>query len=242
MTRKQRLLLVEDETFVQEAMVEFIGTLVDFEIVGVASTFREAQALLYDLSPDIMVADLVLDDGNAMGLLRVIREERLRTRVVILTGLRDIFAASEAIAAGAAGYVLKLQPVKDLIAAIEAVALGRRYVSPSIAVRLESARTDGREASGLQLLSRREMEVLRLVAAGRTSAEIAKTLYISTKTIDTHRSNMYRKLSLRNSVDLIRFATLHGVGLPSSVPSTDGPPPAAAPANRSRARNSTEGD
>jgi DNA-binding NarL/FixJ family response regulator len=220
MTRRQRVLVVEDEAFVREAMVEFIGAALGFEVVGTAATFREARQLLAELAPDIMVADLVLEDGNTMELLRLIREERRETKVVVLTGLRDSFAASEALAAGASGYVLKAQSARDLIGAIETVAMGRRYVSPLITVRLDLARSDGRGPSGLALLSRRELEILRLVAAGRTSAEIARSLNISTKTIDTHRSNMYRKLSLRNSVDLVRFASLHGVGLtaPTETP------------------------
>ena len=207
MDRTRKVLIVEDEAFVSDALVELLGTAPGFEVI---------------------VADLFLDDGSAVELLREIRERRLGTRVVILTGVRDTFAANEALAAGAFGYVLKLQPARELLAAIEKAAVGQRYVSPQIAVRLAAGPTTGSTESGLGKLSRREVEVLRQIAAGHTSAEIARGLCISTKTIDTHRSNMYRKLSLRNAVDLMRFATAHGIGLAApTTPSSglaDAPP------------------
>jgi DNA-binding NarL/FixJ family response regulator len=228
MERTRKVLIVEDEAFVSDALVELLATAHGFVVIGVAARLRDARRLLVEHAPDIIVADLFLDDGSTVELLRDIRERHLGTRVVILTGVRDAFAANEALAAGAFGYVLKLQPARELLGAIEKAALGQHYVSPQIAVRLAAGPTTGsNESSGLGKLSRREVEVLRQIAAGHTSAEIARRLCISTKTIDTHRSNMYRKLSLRNAVDLMRFATVHGIGLAAPAAASSGPADAA---------------
>jgi DNA-binding NarL/FixJ family response regulator len=235
MERTRRVLIVEDEAFVSDALVELLATAPGFDVIGVAATLRDARRLLVEHAPDVIVADLFLDDGSTVELLREIRERRLGTRVVILTGVRDTFAANEALAAGAFGYVLKLQPARELLAALEKAALGQHYVSPQIAVRLAAGPPTGPTGSiGLGRLSRREVEVLRQIAAGHTSAEIARRLCISTKTIDTHRSNMYRKLSLRNAVDLMRFAAAHGIGLAAPAPAQSGSAEGASEPRRRR--------
>lgn len=213
MERTQTILIVEDQGLVSDALVELLGAAPGLKVVGVASSIREARQSLVALAPDIMVANLLLEDGSAIELLRLLRRERSRTRVVVLTDLRDAFAVSDALAAGALGYVLKRQPVRELLAAIEVVAMGGRYVSPNIDFGPSLPMGELDERVGLEKLSGREVEVLRLIAAGHTSAEIARRLCISAKTIDSHRSNMYRKLSLRNTVDLMRFATVHGIGI-----------------------------
>jgi len=224
MERKRKVLIVEDDAFVSDALVELLDGVHGCEVVGVAATLREGRRLTIELVPDIVVADLFLDDGNSIELLRDIRERRLSTRVVVLTGARDAFAADEAMAAGAFGYVLKRQPARDLLVAIEKASRGQRYVSPHVVGRPAGGPAGSDGSVGLEKLSRRELEVLRQIVAGHTSAEIARRLCISTKTIDTHRSNMYRKLSLRNAVDLIRFATVHGIGLAAPVAGNGRPP------------------
>jgi DNA-binding NarL/FixJ family response regulator len=235
MERRRRVLIVEDEGFISDSLEELIASVSELEVAGKAATLRDARRLLDELRPDIMIADLFLDDGNSLELLKAIRERHLGTRVIVLTGARDSFAAADALAAGALGYVLKVQPVKELIEALRSVLAGRQYLSPRVSIQPAAVRGKAQGSVGLEKLSRREMEVLRLVVAGHTSTEIAKRLCISPKTIDSHRSNMHRKLSLRNAVELIRFATAHGIvstlrpgeGAPDDVP-CDVPPGAAA--------------
>ena len=132
MERKRKVLIVEDDAFVSDALVELLDGVHGCEVVGVAATLREARRLMLEQAPDIVVADLFLDDGNSIELLRDIRERRLPTRVVVLTGARDAFAAEEALAAGVFGYVLKRQPARDLLVAIEKASRGQRYVSPHV--------------------------------------------------------------------------------------------------------------
>jgi DNA-binding NarL/FixJ family response regulator len=195
-------------------------------VVGIATRIRDALTQLPTLAPDIVVADLMLDDGSATEILRLIRVERLRTRVIVLTGLRDVYSANEALAAGAMGYVLKAQPTSELIEAIESVSTGRRYIAPKIAARIEAGVTSSGSRQGLECLTRRELEILRMLAHGYANREVAARLSLSTKTIETHRSNMNRKLALRNTVDLIRFAAAHGIG---SAPLQNGAGDAAPP-------------
>jgi DNA-binding NarL/FixJ family response regulator len=220
------------EGFVSDALADLVASISELEVAGVAATLRDGRRLLEELRPDILIADLFLDDGNSIDLLRTIRQQRLGTRVIVLTGVRDVFAATDALAAGALGYVLKVQPAKEIVDALHRVMAGRPYLSPRISLRqADAARAHGSQAVGLEKLSRREMEVLRLVVAGHTSNEIARRLCISPKTIDSHRSNMHRKLSLRNSVELMRFATPHGIvtAVRSAEGAGPGPMPLPAP-------------
>jgi DNA-binding NarL/FixJ family response regulator len=214
----RRALLVEDERLMADALVELLEVVrPGLEVVGVCATMREARGRLAELAPDLAIVDLILDDGNAVDLIRTTRRESPATRILVLTNLRDAFAAHDAFSAGALGYVLKYQPANELGDALDALSAGRRYVSPLIAERLEAEPARPGEPSGVELLSRRELEVLRLLAAGHRAAEVARRLSISIKTIDTHRSNMYRKLALRNVVDLLRFASANGIGIRPSV-------------------------
>jgi DNA-binding NarL/FixJ family response regulator len=206
MERPRTIAIIKDHAVVSDALAALLGANPRFEVVGTATSVRAARRLLEERRPDVTIADLLLEDGSAIDLLRAIREGAPGARVLVLTCLCDVFAAREALAAGAAGYVLKAQPLSDLIEAIEVVAAGRSYVSPRI-------ETNVPRDAGLDKLTGREREILRLIVSGMTTAEIALRLSISTKTIDTHRSNMYRKLALRNTVDLVRFATISGIGI-----------------------------
>lgn len=213
------VVVVEDFELVRDALVRLLKDVPEVGVVGTAASVRDARVQLEKLRPDVLLTELLLDDGSAVELLRVVRRERMNTRVIVVTRLRDSFAATEAISAGADGYVLKSQPSSELFEAIETVLAGRRFVSPAVGNRNLVPSATPTERVGLALLSSREIEILRLIASGSTSAEIAQNLSISTKTIDTHRSNMYRKLTLRNQVDLVRFATMHGIGpMPTAAP------------------------
>jgi two-component system, NarL family, invasion response regulator UvrY len=220
----RKVLVVEDEGFVRDVLVDALGAVLGFEVVGFTHEVRAARQMLVDLAPDIMVTDLLIGAGSTVDLLRLIQRQALSTRTMVLTALRDPFAVNEALAAGASGYVLKCQPLREVIEALEVVASGRRYVSTHVAqqaassgreFRSSAGTAEGRSQVGIGALSPRELEVLRLVVSGHRSAEIARSLNVSIKTIDSHRSNMYRKLAIRNTVDLVRVASLHGIGVPA---------------------------
>ena len=220
--KRARMLVVEDPGLLRDALVEAMGTATRFELAGVTDAIASARQMAVDVQADVVLTDLLLTAGSTIDLLRSLRDDAPGTRTVVLTSLRDGFAVRDALALGVAGYVLKTQSMSELMEAIESALSGRRYLAPQLAERLEILEHQVRAphgsgeapgGRGLERLSPRELEVLRLVAAGHTTAEIARSLSISIKTIDTHRSNMYRKLALRNSVDLVRFASLRGIGL-----------------------------
>jgi len=213
-----RVLVVDDHDIVRDALASLLGDVSDFQVVGVASSIRDALPLLDSTRPDIVLADLSLGDGSAVELVRALRRGRMKGRVIVITGFSDEFAAAEALTAGATGYVLKSQPTSELLDAIRCVAEGRKYVAPALERRLALRSIGGDSTSsngavGLERLSPREVEVFRLVVAGSSSKDVARRLCISVKTVETHRTNMNRKLAVRTTADLVRFAAAHGIAV-----------------------------
>lgn len=223
-----RILVVEDHELVRDALAGLLAAAPGMEVVGVASTLAEAKRFLERHGPDVVLADLSLGDGSALDLVRWVRRSRRAARVVIITGFSNTFAAVEALADGAMGYVLKAQSTTDLLAAIRTVANGHSYVAPEVAARLPHPSAGGRSmrvrhSRGMEALSRREREIFRQMVEGHAIAEIARRLCISPRTVDTHRTNMNRKLAVRTTADLIRFAVAHGIVVAPRAPE---PPPA----------------
>jgi DNA-binding NarL/FixJ family response regulator len=215
-----RILVVEDHEIVRDALAGWLAGTPDVSVVGVASTLREAVPLLEQHDPNIVLADLVLSDGSAVELVRTIRRSRLHGRVFVITGFGDGFAAADALAQGAAGYALKAQPAAEILEAIRIVGQGGRYVAPEVAAKLMALEDAAdrpadpwHRPNGLELLSRREHEVLRQVVEGYATREIARRLCISPKTVGTHRTTINKKLAVRTTADLVRFAVAHGIAV-----------------------------
>src|SRR4051812_41039422 len=149
----RRILVVEDHEIVRDALTGMLRNAHYVQVVGAASGIRDGLPMLRELAPDIVLADLMLEDGSATEFIKCVRRDRLRARVIVLTGLRDVFTANEALGAGAMGYVLKTQPTSELLLAIETVANGRRYIAPTIAATLGSATAAAGTARGLECLT-----------------------------------------------------------------------------------------
>jgi DNA-binding NarL/FixJ family response regulator len=204
-----RLLIIEDQLIVRDALVSLLRSRPDLEIVGVAGSIRVGAPLLERMSPHLLLLDLSLEDGSGLELARTLYRARSKTRVLVMTGSGDEFAAAEAMKFGVAGYFMKQQPTSELLVAIEAVVRGGTYVPPSLAARLSTARSvDNNPLAGL---SRREREIFRLAVLGSSSRELAARLFISVKTVDSHLLNIARKLGVRTTAGLVRFAAEHGI-------------------------------
>jgi DNA-binding NarL/FixJ family response regulator len=222
-----RVLIVEDHEVVRDALAALLRESPGMEVVGVASSVRDALPLLGRRNPDVVLADLSLGDGSGIELVSAIRRAGLQGRVLVITGFGDAFAATEALGCGAAGYALKSQSSAEVLEAIRIVALGRQYVAPQVAAKL-SLRPTGNGAirvelsGGLESLSRREHEVFHQLVEGYTLKEIARRLCISKKTVETHRWRINQKLALRTASDVIRYAVAHGIPV---APRTIGEPP-----------------
>ncbi len=211
-----RVLVVEGHEVVRDALGALLGETPGIEVAGIASGVGQALPLIDRHDPDIVLAGLSLGDGSAVEIVRAVKRSRRKARIVILTGVSDAFAATEALAGGAAGYVLKSQSPADLLGAIQTVAAGRRYVAPQVAASLPARSADetsgrSQRSLGLQSLSQREHEVFRQVVHGHTTKEVARRLHLSPKTVESHRTNINRKLAVRTAADLVRFAVAHGI-------------------------------
>ena len=204
-----RLLIIEDQLIVRDALVSMLRTRPDLEIVGVAASIRAGAPLLESTSPHLLLLDLSLEDGSGLELARSLYRSRSKTRVLVMTAFADEFAAKEAMKFGVAGYFMKEQPTSDLLAAIEAVVRGGTYLPPILAARL--AANSSVDNNPLAELSRREREIFRLAVLGSSSRELAMRLFISVKTVDSHLLNIARKLGVRTTAGLVRFAAEHGI-------------------------------
>lgn len=203
---------------VAKALARLLGSTDRIRVVGTAGTIKAALALIVARRPDVVLADLSLEDGNAIDLLRALKRGGQGIRVLILTGFRHQFSASEAMAAGAAGYVLKYEPTAKLLDAIETVATGGTYVSAAVAPSLRYSRPDLEGGDLLGRLTAREKEIFLLVVGGGEGKAIARHLGVTIKTVDTHRANIHRKLGARTTEELLRFAAAHGIDITRTLP------------------------
>jgi two-component system response regulator NreC len=198
------IVIADDHAVVRDGLRMMLEAETDFAVIGEASDLDETQAQLLDSAPDVLVLDLHMGRKLSLGMLSVLRSASSSTAIVILTMDDDPAFAQQASLAGAAGYVLKEASRADLVRAIRTVGEGGRYLDPAIGGwALENGST--------AVLSERELEVLRLVALGHTNTEIAKQMYISPRTVETHRGNLQRKLGVSGRPELVRYALQRGV-------------------------------
>ena len=177
-------------------------------VVGQGATGREAIELCLRLRPDMLLLDLMLPDFNGAEVLTQLRGHLGGLRVVFFSGCVQKPLIAQAVALGADGYVLKAQPLQALLDAVERVSKGGKYFDPAV-MKANKRRTHARPE--WKSLTGREQEVARLVAQGKTTKEAAMMLGISAKTLDKHRTNMMRKLSLHDAVSVTRYVILSGL-------------------------------
>jgi len=209
---RTRILLADDHPIVREglrALLEREG----FDVQAEAADGREAVRLARDLSPHVALLDLVMPLLNGLDAAREIRRASPRTKRILLTMYTEDSYVIEAIRAGINGYVLKTQAVADLAQATREVCQGRVYLSPGISRTVIEAYIDRTEPPP-DPLSRREREVLQLVAEGKTSKEIAHLLGVTTKTAEVHRVRIMKKLGIQGTAALVRYAIRRGLVRP----------------------------
>jgi DNA-binding NarL/FixJ family response regulator len=200
-----RVLLADDHAVVREGFAAILGYQSDMEVVGQAADGAAAIALYRKLQPDLLLVDLRMPGQSGVEVITAIRSEHPAARAIVLTtfdGDEDIFRALEA---GARGYLLKDSTTTELLEAIHAVYAGERRVPPEVAARLVDRATSGPS------LSTREIEVLRLVAAGKTNKEIASALFISEGTVKTHVNSIHEKLGVRDRTEAVMTALRRGI-------------------------------
>ncbi|MBO9533166.1 MAG: response regulator transcription factor [Solirubrobacteraceae bacterium] len=206
--RPIRVVLADDHAVVRSGLRMVLEMIDDLEVVAEAGDADSALRVVLGHKPDVLVLDLNMPGSlTPLEALPQVTERNPGTQVVVLTMQDDPEFARQAMRAGARAYVLKDAAGTDLVDAIRSAAAGERYVTPSIGARLAAmpAEREGRPGD----LSEREYEVLRLIALGHTNPEIAETLYLSIRTVETHRAHVQQKLGLTTRAELVGYALAH---------------------------------
>jgi DNA-binding NarL/FixJ family response regulator len=204
-----RILVADDHEVVRRGVRALLEAEPGWQVCGEAITGREAVAKTKELAPHVVILDISMPELNGLEATRQIRKEAPQTEILILTMHDSEQMIREVLTAGARGYVLKSDAGRDLVAAVHALIRHKPFFASSVAqpvldAYLKSAEDAADQRSGT--LTMREREIIQLLAEGNTNKEIAKTLHISVKTAETHRTNIMRKLALHSLTDLVRYA------------------------------------
>jgi len=207
-----RVILADDHTLVRAGIRRIIESQPGCVVVGEAADGNQAIETIRRVAADVLVLDLKMEGREGIDVLRVAKAELPALKVVVLTMHAGREYVSRAMEEGANGYLLKDSAVQDLAAAIDAVMSGRSYFSPAIQQQMaEILKGDPQPAHDLRSLTEREREVLILLARGLSTKEIASTLDIGGRTVETHRSNLMRKLGVRSVAVLTQVAIREGI-------------------------------
>jgi two-component system response regulator NreC len=206
-----RVIVVDDHAVVRSGLRLLLDAEADVDVVGEAGNVHDAVFEVRAQKPDVILLDVVMPGETGIEGLPKLLHEAPDAKVLILSMQDDPAYVRQAFAAGASGYVLKEAADNEVVGAVREVAGGGRYVHPALGARLVAAEADERAAAEADPLSEREREVLRLLALGHTNQEIAKQLFISVRTAETHRAHIMQKLRLSSRAELVRYAMAHGL-------------------------------
>jgi len=214
---RTKIILADDHQVVRLGLRTLLESESDFEVIGEAEDGTSALELVDQLLPDVLVLDLMMPHLNGIEVSRQVHKNHPKIHIVMLSMFDSEAYVVEALNSGAEAYVLKSSTTQDLVNAVRSVQSGQRYLSPTLSERAINAYihhvkdAKSGELDTYETLTPREREVLHLAAQGHTNAEMAKKLSISVRTIESHRSNLMRKLGLRSQLDLARYAMDRGI-------------------------------
>ncbi|HEY8193113.1 MAG TPA: response regulator transcription factor [Gaiellaceae bacterium] len=206
-----RLLIVDDHAVVRSGLRLLLESHDDIEVVAEAGDPRTAIFETRAHKPDVILMDVVMPGGSGIEATPAVLKEAPEAKVLILSMQDDPAYVRQAFAAGASGYVLKEAADAEVVAAVREVANGQRYVHPALGARLIAAEADEQARVDEDPLSDREHEVLRLLALGHTNQEIASNLFLSVRTVETHRAHIMQKLRIATRAELVRYAIDKGI-------------------------------
>jgi two-component system response regulator NreC len=202
-----RVLLADDHAYMRDGLRRMLEQDLDIAVVAEASDQRAARDGVRRERPHVLVLDLGLPGGSCIDTIGELRERVPDTQIVVLTMEQSPLVAQRALTAGASGYVSKDQADSELPDALHAAARGEQYVSPPVATRLQTLH----RSLTKNALTPREVEVLRMIALGHTSVEIARKLHLSPRTVETHRAHIHKKLGLATRSQLVGYALRRGL-------------------------------
>jgi len=208
-----RVFIADDHVLLRDGLKALLQSAGDITVVGEVGNGQEALRRVPELNPDVVLMDIAMPELNGIDATRALALKCPTARVIIVSMHTTSEHVHRALAAGAAGYLLKESAGSEVVTAVRAVHAGNRYLSRAVAEfgRADSTRST---ASPLERLSARERQVLQLVAEGKSSAEIARIVHLSPKTVETYRSRLMKKLGVNDIPALVRLAIQHGITPP----------------------------
>jgi two-component system, NarL family, response regulator NreC len=199
------IVIADDHAVVRRGLRQVLDSESRFDVVAEASDLGEARRYVRGHHPDVLILDLNMPGGKSLDEIPIFRAECPGTQIVVLTMQNEPAYARRALTAGALGYVLKEAAESELVEAVRRAAVGESFLNPRLGARVAAEPPPGPPDG----LSHREVEVLRMIALGHTNAEIAEQLYLSVRTVETHRSHIQQKLRLNSRSELVRYALGH---------------------------------
>ena len=199
-----KVLLADDHAIMRDGLKEILASVDGFQLIGEAANGNEVLAALLHQKPDLMIMDMSMPGISGISLLEQVKNTYPQLLVLVLTMLDDVQIALRVLKSGADGYITKDRPSSELIAALRKVAAGGRYIDPAVAEQVLLAEVDDDVLENK--LSNREVEVFRLLVQGKSINEIAEQLFISNKTVSSHKAQLQRKMGMRNMAELVRYS------------------------------------
>ena len=206
-----RTLIADDHALVRAGIRALVEKIEGVTVVAEAGKGSEAIQLISELEPDLVLLDITMPEGNGFDVLSYVQQNYPETRVIVLTVHEAGEYAIRALREGAAGFLPKSAASAELEQAIHTVVNGERYISPETSRKTVLEQGKGTKRDQLEALSPRQREVLRLIAEGRTTKQIAQTLEISVKTVESHRSQLMERLNIHDVAGLVRYAIIVGL-------------------------------
>ncbi|MDQ6881397.1 MAG: response regulator transcription factor [Pseudomonadota bacterium] len=209
-----RIVIADDHAIVREGLKRIVASADDMDVMAEAADGAEVMQRVREAEFDVLVLDLSMPGRSGMELIRLVKAEKPRLRILVLSMHQELQYAVRAIKSGASGYLTKESAPAQLVQALRKIAGGGAYISAEVAEQLALGAMPGAAGAAHEALSAREFEVLRLLAAGMSVTDIAAKLSVSVKTVSTHKANLMQKMELQNQSELVRYAIRHGLAEP----------------------------
>src|SRR4051812_20527179 len=206
-----RIVMADDHAIVREGLKRIVSDVEDFTVAGEAGNGTEVMERVRQMEFDVLVLDLSMPGRSGMELIKLVKAEKPRLRILVLSMHQEMQYAVRAIKSGASGYLTKESAPAQLEQAIRKIAAGGAYISAEVAEQLALGAMPGAQSLPHESLSDREFDVLRRLAGGESVTEVAAALKLSVKTVSTHKANGMAKMGLANQSELVRYALKHGL-------------------------------
>lgn len=204
-----RVTIADDHELVRSGIIRVLGVFKQIQIVGEAANGVEAVEMIEDLKPDVALIDIFMSQMDGVGVVKILKMHHCETKLVMLTAFEDFAYIDRALIVGADGYLAKDINGAELADAIKTANLGKRVFSSSILQMMNARKLNSKGEGAFVAITRREQDVLNLIADGKSNKEISAELFLSVRTVEAHRANLMMKLGITNTAGLIRYAVIN---------------------------------